>query len=284
MNLLRLDQAGISARDAVFRQSAGHGVLACVTFIAAAAVAAVAAKAGFIPWPIAGLTMAVLACFAVVAGIMAWRSSRPGNWLLAIDGDRVLINLRSYMNSAFPATEPCVVELGRSDILGFRAVSENTIGYDAANDARHDDTVFLDIVAVSHAHLAAVAERLEVERGLRNRGSAWMHYPVTVRDSTLRLEWRGRHGRIEPRIEAAIRLLASVATPLPPVSETIDLGTPAQRPQNDDTERAVRELVQQGRIVEATVLAARSLNLSTSEARQYVERRSRDASGYPEVQ
>jgi hypothetical protein len=274
VNLLRLDQVDIHASDNVFRQSSTHGLLALGSFAAAAVVVAIAGMTGVIPWPLAGFTMAVLACFALVAGMMASRSSSRDNWLLAADDRRLLINLRSYLNTAFPVAEPCVVELGKSDVLGFRAVTARSTGYDAANDATQGDTVFLDIVMASHVEAEVIAERLEVERGLRNRGSAWRHYPVTVPDrATLRIEWRGRHGRIAPGIEAAIRVLASIATPLPPASETIDFGTPARRPNNADTDREVRALAHQGRIVEATLLAARSLNLSTAEARRYVEQR-----------
>ena len=134
-HLLRLDQVDIGASDTVFRQSSTHGLLASGSFIAAAVVFAIAGIAGVIPWPLAGFTIAVLSCFALVAGVMVSRSSRPDHWLLAADGQRLLINLRSYLNTAFPVSEPCVVELGKTDVLGFRAVTERATGYDAANDS-----------------------------------------------------------------------------------------------------------------------------------------------------
>lgn len=102
MNLLRLDQVDIGASDTVFRQSPTHGMLALGSFAAAAVVVAIAGMAGVTPWPLAGFTIAVLACFALAAGIMVSRSTMPHNWLLAVDGRRLLVNMRSYMNRTFP--------------------------------------------------------------------------------------------------------------------------------------------------------------------------------------
>jgi hypothetical protein len=43
-------------------------------------------------------------------------------------------------------------------------------------------------------------------------------------------------------------------------------------PANEHPERVVRALAEQGRINEATLLAARSFGFSVTEARRYVER------------
>ena len=93
-----------------------------------------------------------------------------------------------------------------------------------------------------------------------------------VNDGTIRIEWRGRHARILPAVDDAIRTLATFAAPLPPRREAVDLGTMAGVPANEEPERAVRALAEQGNINEATLLAVRSFGLSVTEARQYVER------------
>jgi hypothetical protein len=133
--------------------------------------------------------------------------------------------------------------------------------------------MFLDIVLDPATDLSSLADQLSAERRLRSRVAAWRHYPVTiVNDRTLRLEWRGKHARVKPPVDEAIRSLAMFAGPLPLQRERVDLGTMAGAPVNEQPERAVRALAEQGRINEATLLAVRSFGFSATEARQYVER------------
>lgn len=273
VNLLSLDDVRMQTDATVFRQSTRTGLLASACFLAGSAGVAAAAMAGHLPWVVAGVIIGVLLGFASLAGLLTWRSSNPHNWLLALDGDRVLINLRSYLNGRFPTTEPCVVELAQRDVTGVRATVSRHMGLDATNAATRDRTVFLDIMVGEDTDLDAVSVRLDAERALRHRGGAWRHYPVTrVNGSTLRLEWQGRHARVSPGIEHALRVLGAIAAPLPTETTTIDFGGPAHPPQNASAEREVQALARQGRIVEATLLARRSLRLSTTEAREYVHR------------
>lgn len=272
MNILSLDDVRMRRDATVFRQSVRAGLVASAGFVAASAGVAAAGLAGYLPWFLAGVIIGVLLAFALLSGLLAWRSAHPHNWLLALDGDRLLINLRSYLNVRFPTTEPCVIELSHGQIAGVRKTVSRHTGLDAANDATRDRTVFLDIIIRDDADLDEVSARLDAERELRDRGGAWRHYPVTrVNGSTLRLEWRGKHARVSPGIDHAIRVLGAIAPPLAPETGTIDFGGPAHAPKNASAEREVRALARQGRIVEATLLARRSLRLSTTEARQYVD-------------
>lgn len=272
VKLLSLDDVRMRGDATVFRQSRRAGLLVSACLVAASAGVAAAGRAGHLPWILAGVSIGVLLGFALTSGWMTWRSASPHNWLLALDGDRLLINLRSYLNARFPTTEPCVVELRHGDVAGVRTTVSRHTGLDAANAATRDRTIFLDIVLRDAMDLDAVAARLDAERELRHRDGAWRHYPVTrVNGSTLRLEWRGKHARVMPGIDDAMRVLGAIATPLPRETGTIDFGGPAHAPQNESAEREVQALARQGRIVEATLLARRSLRLSTTEAREYVD-------------
>jgi hypothetical protein len=259
--------------DSVFRQSPVSGVLAGVCFLVAGGAAAAAGRAGLLPGVVAVLSSGTLLIFALIAGVIAWRSFGSQNWLLATDGHRLLIRLRSYLNPEFPTDLSCILELRPEDVTGFRATESRRTGHDAAGEPANEMTMFLDIVLDPATDLSGLEHQLSTERRLRSRGTAWRHYPVTiVQDKTLRLEWRGKHARILQPVDEAIRTLATFAGPLPLQRERVDLGTMAGAPANEHPERVVRELAEQGRINEATLLAARSFGIGVAEARQYVER------------
>jgi hypothetical protein len=233
----------------------------------------VAGRAGLLPAVAAVLSSGTLLIFALIAGVIAWRGFGSQNWLLATDGHRLLIRLRSYLNPEFPTDLACILELRPEDVTGFRATKSRLTGHDAAGDPANETTMFLDIVLDPATDLSGLAHQLSAERRLRSRGTAWRHYPVTIVNSrTLRLEWRGKHARILPPVDEAIRTLAAFTGSLPPQRERVDLGTVAGVPTNEQPERVVRALAEQGRINEATLLAVRSFGFSVTEARQYVER------------
>lgn len=273
MRLLRPEDVSLGHGDIVFRQSRVAGVLASLGFLVAAGAAAAAGRAGLIPDVAAVLSSGTLLSFAFIAGVIAWRSFGSQNWLLVTDGYRLLIRLRSYLNPQFPSDQACILELRAEDVTGFRATESRRTGHDAAGESANETTMFLDIVLDPATDLSSLSHQLSAERRLRSRGTAWRHYPVTiVNDNTLRLEWRGKHARMLPPVDEAIRTLATFAGSLPPQRERVDLGTTAGAPVNEQPERAVRALAEQGRINEATLLAVRSFGFSVTDARQYVER------------
>jgi hypothetical protein len=273
VKLLRPEDVSLGHGDKVFRQSPVTGVLAAVCFLLAGGAAAAAGRAGILPGFAAVLSSGTLLIFALVASVIAWRGFGSQNWLLATDGHRLLIRLRSYLNPEFPTDLSCILELRPEDVSGFRAAESRRTGHDAAGEPANETTMFLDIVLDPATDLSSLADQLSAERRLRSRGAAWRHYPVTiVNDRTLRLEWRGKHARVKPPVDEAIRSLAMFAGPLPLQRERVDLGTMAGAPVNEQPERAVRALAEQGRINEATLLAVRSFGFSATEARQYVER------------
>jgi len=273
VRLLRPEDVSLGHGDKVFRQSSVSGVLPGVCFLLAGGAAAAAGRAGLLPGAAAVLSSGTLLIFALIASVIAWRGFGSQNWLLATDGHKLLIKLRSYLNPEFPTDLPCILELRPEDVTGFRATESRRTGHDAAGEPANETTIFLDIVLDPATDLGDLAHQLSAERPLRSRGTAWRHYPVTiVKDKTLRLEWRGKHARILPPVDEAIRILAPFESPLPLRRERVDLGTMAGAPVNEQPERVVRALAEQGRINEATLLAVRSFGFSVTEARQYVER------------
>jgi hypothetical protein len=282
MKFLRLDEASPGTGDRVFRQSARTAGVATAAFGAAAAVVVAAGWRGLVPMFVAAVSAAVLLVFMLIAGLTWRRSLAPSNWLMFTDGQRLLVKLRSYLNTDLPADRPCIVELRAADVAAFRVTTSRQTGHDAAGSAAHDTSVYLDVVLSEGADVDALRALLAGERELRSRGGVWRHHPVTLADDrTMRIEWRGRHARVAPDIDEAIRALSWCAGELPAGRERVDLGSSGQRPANADAARQVRALAEQGRVMEATVLASRSFGMGTAEARQYVERVALDRGALP---
>jgi hypothetical protein len=120
--------------------------------------------------------------------------------------------------------------------------------------------------------LLELQERLRSERQLRSGKTAWRHYPVSVLDDlTIRIEWRSKHARIVPGIDQALRLLGGRAREEKVPREYVELGGAGRALESTQAMHQVRMLAEEGRIVEATLLAKRAFGWSTKEARERIE-------------
>jgi hypothetical protein len=214
-----------------------------------------------------------LLLFSAFSAVTLRRARSPANWLLACDGGRVLIKFRSYLNTAFPVEVPHVLEMPLADVEAARATQSEARGQDSARVNLRELLLFLDIRLKPGVDLCELQERLRRERQLRSEGTAWRHYPVSVLDDrTIRIEWRSNRTRIVPGIDQALQLLGGAALEEPGPPEYVELGGAGRTLESTDAMHQVRALAEQGRIVEATLLAKRAFGWSTAEARERIER------------
>src|SRR5215217_9756762 len=96
--------------DVIFRQSVRAPLATTLLLLLGAAGVFLAGIAGKLPAVVSGLGGSSLLLFSAFSAVMVHRARSPANWLLACDGRRVLINFRSYLNAAFPAGVPHVLE------------------------------------------------------------------------------------------------------------------------------------------------------------------------------
>lgn len=273
MRLLRLDDVSLGRNDLVFRQSATAALAGSAGLIAGAALMVFAAARGAFPSFVASVAGGSLLLMAALTAVAARRALSPGNWLLATDGERIYVKFRSYLNAKFPADVPQVVELVREDIVSVNVARVNQTGRSRSGDSLNERSEYLDIELSSAIDMSALRERLASERAFHTRGSAWKHYPATlVGDNVLRVEWRGKHARVRPALREALDALRWVAEVAATRDEQIELGARGSRPDYAESQRAIRMLAEQGKIIEATLLAERSLGITTTEARQLIDR------------
>lgn len=259
-------------RDAVrFRQSSRPALLAAAGSVLALLALRLAAAGNILPWPLAALAAAFVALFLLLTLATLFRARAPGSWLLAFDGDRVLIRTRSYLNRL--AGEPeSVIEIPLSELEAVREARLNVRGRDPLNDPHDREASFLELELRPGVDLSEVAERLREERRRRTQGGTWRHYPVTIAGPhTVRVEWRSRHARTTPGLDEALRVLGEAVRVDARTRESVDLGGPGRAPAGEDTLGALRTLVVQGRLAEAMMLAERGLGLSTTRAKALVD-------------
>ena len=166
-----------------------------------------------------------------------------------------------------------MLEMPLADVEAVRATQSELRGQDSARVTLRELLLFLDIRLGPDVDLSELQERLRRERQLRSRGAAWRHYPVSVLDdSTVRIEWRSKRTRIVPEIDRALQLLGGAAREEQGPREYVELGGASRRLESTHAMHQVRALAEQGRIVEATLLAKRAFGWSTAEARQRIEK------------
>jgi hypothetical protein len=166
-----------------------------------------------------------------------------------------------------------VLEIPMAEVEAVRATQLELRGQDSARETLRERLLFLDIRLKPGVDLSELQERLRNERKLRSGGTAWRHYPVSVlEDRAIRIEWRSKRTRIVPGIDRALQLLGGAAHEEQGPPEYVELGGAGRRlEESTEAMHQVRALAEQGRIVEATLLAKRAFGWSTTEARQRIE-------------
>jgi hypothetical protein len=255
--------------DVIFRQSVRAPLAATLLLLLATVGLFLAGIAGGLPVVVSGLGATSLLLFSALSAVMMRRASSPANWLLVCDGRRVLINFRSYLNAAFPAGVPHVLEIVLADVEAVQATHSELRGEDSAGETLREHLLFLDVRLEPGVDLCELKERLRRERQLRSGRTAWRHYPVCVLDDrTIRIEWRSKRTRIVPGIDRALQLLGGAAHQAHGPREYVELGGAGRKVESM---HQVRMLAGQGRIFEATLLAKRAFGWSTAEARERIE-------------
>jgi hypothetical protein len=273
MRFVPSERVRFTPGDVIFRQSLSVPLAATLLFLLAAAGVLLAGITGRLPAVVAGLGGGSLLLFSAFSAVLVRRARSPANWLLACDGRRVLIKFRSYLNAAFPAGVPHVLEMALADIEAVRATQSELRGQDSAWATLRERLLFLDVQLKPGADLSELQVRLRNERQLRSGSTAWRHYPVSVLDDrTIRIEWRSKRTRIVPGIDRALQLLGGAAQEEQNPLEYVELGGAGRRLESTEAMHQVRALAEQGRIVEATLLAKRAFGWSTEEARQRIEK------------
>ncbi|HWI56031.1 MAG TPA: hypothetical protein VNZ22_02305 [Bacillota bacterium] len=276
MKLLGPNELELSPEGPVFRQSrlAGtiRGVGLCAVFLAAGPVWRLVGAPWFIwaPCLAVGVGVALLLPRSVIA------LYRKSNWVLALHGNAVWINLRSPFNHHLPAGQT-VVRLETSEIESVSIYAEQ---YSTPNSEGGATSWAMESLRLklTHTDTQGLADALEQERlrqpvpGRFGGSGLTLHYPVSVPEPGMILvAWRGATmtDHVTPRASRAAELLAA---------KGVRVGEPTLLRRRDwaqlqgaELDSCVKELALAGKAMEAVELLRLRRGLGLSEAKRRVE-------------
>jgi hypothetical protein len=226
-----------------------------------------------------GCAVAALLVVPPILG-MVLATYRPSNWLMLVRPDGLWINLRSYANDPTKGVKT-VLHLPYEKIA---SAAEHRESYTLPTSAHRSTSVqhrrqSLEL-RLKNVDNEAIREALAAERNMTGCGRTYFgvitvyskvkHHPVTmVEEGMLRLAWRGPGDAIAPDLKTALQEIAyRVSVDQPTKRELPDW----DKMNDDEIDRLVERLAASGRTMDASKLLVRRRGLSTTEAKQYVER------------
>lgn len=205
-----VERGGLEVRQAWL------GAAAIGTAMAVGAIAGVALPAWYgapwVGWAIGVWCTLWLGLFALLMLTAAARARR--GWVLRAGRERLAINLRSYLNTGFPAEDATVLVLPRRAVRWLRVVEQDgrmVQVRDAGVREQPFRRLYLDVAV--DGDTGFIAEALRRERGRRARSkrgsSRFLHSPVLLTpQGRVRVAWRDQNSRLLPRLAVARAALA----------------------------------------------------------------------------
>lgn len=269
MRMLRLDEVRFGPDDVVFKENPMQAFLFTGGFAAGALLFLFLWIKGDVDAFLGIMMIAFFGGFAWYMGNVARKAARPANWLMAVNGQRVLVKFRSYLNTMHPETDPQVLEIALDEIA---SVQENELvihsaGYKGKTATSRQRSLDLRL---PRADLRPLAERLEVEREWKRTGMSIKDWPVAIpEENQIRVNFSANVSHVKPEVGEAVRMIATRAQARPRVSLVVDLRHPQDLlPHQRDM--AVRALAHSGHYLQALQLTRDLYGVKDAEAREYV--------------
>ena len=281
MRFCRADEVRLSRSEPIFRESPWIRFAAWVAFAALGVVPlviALRAGARAAGW-IFGIATAAMMLGALIFLKMFFKTLSADNWLVGVttSGD-IAIKFRSFANAHFPREGKVVMILERAhgDIQFVRARRQDIKSAGSGGDTETSKRIVLELgvapelAAEAHAQVTAERRREAPQRGrfIKSR-TRTLHYPVTVEGSVIRIEWRGAHTWITPRVEHAVAAIARITKARVESEQHDDIDDTEL--SKDKAESRILELTERGETIAAIELTRRIYNLPLGEAKQFVE-------------
>jgi hypothetical protein len=220
-----------------------------------------------------GCALFSLICFATFK-----KSLAPENWILSLSPQVVLIKFRSYLNAHFPQEDPQVAQFQLTEIESACMTKQTIKAPGSKNTPTTSFHTFLDL-HITGQDLPSLKEQLKYERNVKmgtkgrfgTTSTKFSHYPVSVvGQQTVRIEWRSPTDRVTPGIKAAIKQLSRLGVRIEPSKkEVLDFTKTAM--DQAAMEDQILQLAERGNLLQATKLTRRTLGLSLTESKAFVE-------------
>lgn len=258
MEFLKINQIRFTKSDLIFRES-------CVgRFVAVFGIAAIMAGAYY------AYTMATIPKF-IMLWIIFWmglflcmflsalkKSFKSSNWLMAYNGERILVKFRSYLNNHFSDDDIQIFSIPCCEIQSVRKVKEVLKSRAMKGTDCYETFTYLEINA-PQLSLTKLKRLLQDEKSKKVNGLRYGHNPVVISEANkVRLVWTNAHTKIMPNLNNTLKML----------SKQIMIDEFAFE---NDKDANIEDLLRHGRTIDAVNLARRMYGYSTTEAKQYIE-------------
>ncbi len=233
---------------------------------------------------ITGLVILGIALTCPIAGLVFLCSGlaalRPTNWVLRAGREGLYVKLRSYLDHRLPSEDPVVAFIPKREVRWLQAHEERARHvsrageYSDANDDARVRQQYLEIKLFGE-DLSEIDLRLKRERSLKcptlirgvtsqARGTALSLRPGGV----LRIDWTTKRTRLRPGLAAALERLARDYRTAPErESEQAAIRTLDRARQ----EERLLEMVEQGNVMDAVILARDLYGFDLSEAKTFLD-------------
>lgn len=259
MELLKIADVLFNKRDVIFKQSRLNLAVACVGFMAMMGGAYYLNTIDRIPKFIMIWVMFWFGLFFLLAFSMLKKSLRASNWLMAYNGERLLIKFRSYLNTHFSDNDIQVVSMSKTEIESVRVVKEVQRTKTMRGGSRTEKIIYMEL-NLPKLDLSNLKNAISEERKKKVKGLKYGHCPVVISGpDKLRLVWGSSENSIQPGIKKALAIFSKQIR----VEEELNLGIIAPD---------IKELLKCGKEIEATQLAKRKFGYTTAQAKAYIEK------------
>lgn len=236
----------------------------------------IAGTAGFVVLGV-GLTCLIGSFLFLSSTLAAFKST---NWILRAGPTGLYIKLRSYTDYRLPGSDAVVLHIPRRAVRRLHSHEEDARHISPSRDdlSADDDTLsrqhYLEI-EVYGDELAEVGSRLETERSLygptfikgvtsRAKGSA-----ISLRDgSVLRVDWKTKRSRLTPNLRKA---MATLAIDYVIGQRQQSAQAPIRTLSQDGQEARLLDLVEQGHVTDAVILARDIYGFNLTEAKAFLD-------------
>ena len=275
MQLLRLAEVPLSARDRVFCYSRARALLGLLVLLAAA-TALIGLSGSNQNWLGYYAASVILLCLLIYHKSITARF-QASNWLVRMTDDGLFIKFRSYLNCHFAAQDYTVVFLPFAEIRSAKQVDDVLHVPDRDDNNRPIQTLrkrrSLELELAGDSRQLAIALNSEKENvrartriRAENPSTRYHHFPVELAaPDRLRIEWC-----VVPSAQTILDALIRHTLVRPAEQSARDVGA-LEKLSRAEQEAHLLELIESGETINAIAAARRLYGYDLAAAKDFVE-------------
>ncbi len=254
------------------------GVIAAAVTVAVCLAGLIAAEGDASLWLVVPAVLFVGGFSALFASVYlhhARSAGGPQGWVLREDGEHLVVNLRSHLNTHFDRETALVLVLPRQRVRSLRVIGEDGLRADVRNGGRIVEhrvrREYLDIEFSGDSEAVRAALAAEgTRRGKATLGTSRYNHSALrmLPDGLLRVAWRDESNRLRPSLPAVrealrfgYRFMDGASAEAAPIASLDRTGQ----------ESRLLDMAARGERLQAVALAKVLYGMDTTEAKRFID-------------